>query len=63
MNDRNTLIATAVFIVFFLISGMLSILYNPVIKVLLFGGFLAIIISLIINKSKEEEDNKKNLPN
>jgi len=61
MNDRNTLIATAVFMVFFLITGMLDILYNPVIKVLLLGGFLVIIINVIITKSKEEK-NKKNLP-
>ena len=61
MNDFKTLIATAAFVIFFLVFGILDILDNPVMKFILIGGFLLIIIKIILTKSKED-DNKKNLP-
>ncbi len=61
MNDKTSLIATVVLMLFFFVSGLLNILDNPVIKILLFAGFVAIIINIIITKSKDKDD-RKNLP-
>jgi len=58
MNDHRTLIACGAVMLFFFISGLLDILDNLVIKVLLFAGFLAIIINIIIVKSKDDDDQK-----
>lgn len=58
MDDQTTLIGTAALILFFLVAGMLDILDNPVIKGILFSGFVAIIVSIIIAQSKNNEDKK-----
>lgn len=60
MNDKITLISTGVFILFFFISGLLNILDHFVVKTILFAGFIAIIVNIILIKSKDED--KKNLP-
>jgi hypothetical protein len=61
MDDHATLIGTAVLTVFFLIAGIINILDNPVIKGILFVGFIAIVASIIIAHSKKD-DSKKNPP-
>ena len=60
MNDRTTFYATWILTLFFLVSGILNILYNPVIQGLLFLGFAAIVFQIVLIKSKDR--NKKNLP-
>jgi len=55
MNDRLTLIATAVLVVFFFVGGLLDILDHLLSKIvlgLLFGG---IIINVLIAKPESEE--------
>jgi len=61
MDDQTTLIGTAVLILFFLVGGMLDILDNPVIKVILFSGFIAIVANIIIAQSKHDDDKKNPL--
>lgn len=58
MDDQTTLIGTAALILFFLVAGMLGILDNPVIMGILFSGFIAIIVSIIIAQSKQDDDKK-----
>ena len=55
MNDRITLIASAVLVVFLFIGGLLDILDHIISKIilgLLFGG---IIVNVLIAKSEFEE--------
>lgn len=55
MNDRLTLIASAILIVFFFVGGLLEILDHVASKIvlgLLFGG---IIINILITKPETEE--------
>jgi hypothetical protein len=52
MNDKITLLSTAVFTVLFFISGLLDILGNFIIKTILFVCFFAIVVNIIIVKSK-----------
>jgi hypothetical protein len=56
MNDTISLIATGALMLFFFICGAIDILDNLVIKVLLFGGYIAIIINIILVKSKEDDE-------
>lgn len=58
MDDQTTLIGTAALILFFLVAGMLGILDNPVIMGILFSGFIAIIVSIIIAQSRQDDDKK-----
>jgi len=58
MSDKFTLIASAALVAFFFASGLLDILDNLVIKVLLFAGFFAIIINIIMLQSRKEGDQK-----
>lgn len=60
MNDKITLIFTGVFTLFFFISGLLGILDHFIVKTFLFAGFIAIVVNIILVKSKDED--KKNLP-
>jgi len=60
MNDKITLLATALFTVFFFVCGLIEILDNFIIKTILFVGFIAIFVNIILVKSKD--DDKKNLP-
>jgi hypothetical protein len=59
MNDKITLLSTAVFTLFFFISGLLDILDHFLIKTILFVGFCAIVVNIILVKSKDRD--KKNL--
>ena len=59
-NDRISLIATVILTVLFLVSGILDILNLLVIRIVIFALFLAIIINILVIKSKDED--KKNLP-
>ena len=61
MNNRITLIASAVLTVFFFVGGLLNVLDHLASKIVLFGGFLLIIINVILS-SKPEENKEKNLP-
>jgi hypothetical protein len=60
MNDKITLLATALFTVFFFVFGLLSILDHFLVKTILFVVFLGIVVNIILVKSKDE--NQKNLP-
>ena len=60
MNDRISLIATAILIIFFLASGVLDILEVLIVRIIIFVVFLTIIINILIVKSKDEDE--KNLP-
>ena len=59
MNNKITLIVTALFTSFFFVCGLLDILDHFLVKTILFTGFVAIIVNLIILKSKDGD--KKNL--
>ncbi|MBT8287483.1 MAG: hypothetical protein HKN00_12180 [Flavobacteriaceae bacterium] len=61
MNDKSALIGTVAFILFFLLAGILGISDNPLVKALLFLGFLAIVIHIVMTKAKDRTD-KKNPP-
>ncbi len=52
MSDSSALIGTAVFILFFLVTGILGILDNPVTKLVLFGGFLILLGYIVFVKTK-----------
>lgn len=60
MNDKITLFASGIFIVFFFISGMLDILDYFVVKIILLVIFLGIVVNIILVKTKGK--NKKNMP-
>jgi hypothetical protein len=60
MNDKISLISTAILTIFFLVCGVLDILDVLSIRITIFLIFIAIIINIIIVKSKEEDE--KNLP-
>lgn len=60
MNDRISLLASAILIIFFLVSGVLDILDLLIVRIIIFTVFLAIIINILIIKSKDEDE--KNLP-
>ena len=60
MNDKSTLLATALLIAFFFIAGLLQLLDNFIVMMILFLGFIGIVVHIILVKSKN--DSKKNLP-
>lgn len=60
MNDKITLFASGIFIVFFFISGMLDILNYFLVKIILLVIFLGIVVNIILVKTKGKS--KKNLP-
>ena len=58
MNDKITLLSTAFFTLFFFITGILDILDHFLVKTILFAGFFAIVINIILVKSKCEDKKK-----
>jgi hypothetical protein len=60
MNDKISLLSTAVLTLFFFISGLLDIMSHFLVKTILFVGFFAIVVNIILVKLKDR--NKKNLP-
>ena len=60
MNDKFTLLASALLVAFFFIAGLLELLDNFIVMMILFIGFFGIVINIIIIKSRD--DHKKNLP-
>ncbi|WP_412985846.1 hypothetical protein [Pontimicrobium sp. IMCC45349] len=60
MNDKISLLACALLTIGFVVSGLLDILDNLVVRALLFAGYFIIVFNIIIVKSKDED--KKNLP-
>jgi hypothetical protein len=60
MNDKITLWFTAVFTLFFFVTGLLDLLDHSIVKTILFTGFLGIVVNIILVKSKN--GNQKNLP-
>ncbi len=61
MNDRFTLLASALLVAFFFIAGLLELLDNFIVMMILFIGFFGIVINIVIIKSRDDE-HKKNLP-
>ena len=60
MNDKLTLLTSALLVAFFFIAGLLELLDNFIVMMILFIGFLGILINIVIIKSRN--DHKKNLP-
>ena len=60
MNDKITLLSTALYTLFFFVTGILDILDHFLVKTILFAGFFGIVVNIILVKSKDED--KKNLP-
>jgi TM2 domain-containing membrane protein YozV len=60
MSDKTTLLATALLVAFFFIAGLLELLDNFIVMMILFLGFIGILVHIILVKSKD--DDKKNLP-
>jgi hypothetical protein len=60
MNDKITLLATGILTLFFFITGLLDLLDHFLVKTVLFVLFFAIVVNIILAKSKDED--KKNLP-
>ena len=56
MKDRYILLATAFLAIFFFIGGMLDILDHFLSKMILFTGFLGVVIYMIIIKAKDDEN-------
>ena len=54
MNDKLTLLASALLVLFFLIGGLTNILDLMISKVILLGGFIAIILVILLAKPKEK---------
>jgi len=59
-NDKISLFFTALLAAFFFIAGLLNLLDNFIVRMLLFLGFIGIVVNIIIIKSKS--GNKKKLP-
>jgi len=63
MNDRYILLATAILVIFFFVGGLMDILGHFLSKMFLFVGFLAIVISIIVIKARDDDESQqKNLP-
>jgi TM2 domain-containing membrane protein YozV len=60
MSDKTTLLTTALLVAFFFITGLLELLDNFIVMMILFLGFIGIVIHIILGKSKDTD--KKNLP-
>jgi len=60
VKDKTSLLATALLAAFFFTTGMLDLLDNFIVMMVLFLGFIGILVNIIIVKSKD--DNNKNLP-
>lgn len=58
MNDKITLIFTGIFTLFFFISGLFDIMSHFLVKTILFVGFLAIVVNIILVKSKGKGEKK-----
>ncbi len=55
MGDKITLLATALLVAFFFIAGLLELLDNFIVMMILFLGFIGIVIHLILGKSKDAD--------
>ena len=62
MSNRFVFMLSAFLVIFFFIGGLLDILGHFISKMILVCGFLAIVIHMIIIKSKDEDNQEKNLP-
>ena len=62
MSNRFVFMLSAFLVIFFFIGGLLDILGYFISKMILVCGFLAIVIHMIIIKSKDEDNQEKNLP-
>ena len=60
MKDKTSLLSTALLAAFFFIAGLLGLLDNFIVMMILFLGFIGIVVHIILVKSKD--DSKKNLP-
>ncbi len=58
MSDKISLLSTAVFTLFFFISGLFDIMSHFLVKTILFVGFLAIVVNIILVKSKGKGEKK-----
>ncbi|RLD29463.1 MAG: hypothetical protein DRI75_03160 [Bacteroidetes bacterium] len=59
MNDKIFLLSTAIFALFFFVSGLLDILNHFLVKTILFVGFFAIVINIILVVKSKSKDKKK----
>jgi hypothetical protein len=54
MNDKVTLLATGILVVFFVITGLFGLLDNFLVMMLLFIGFIGIVVNILIIKSRKD---------
>jgi hypothetical protein len=60
MNDKITLLGTALYTVFFFVTGIMDLLDHFMVQAILFTGFMAIVVDIILVKTKGGD--KKDLP-
>jgi len=53
MNNKISLLLSALLVIFFVVSGLLDMLDEAIVKIILFVGFFGIIVNIIIIKSKK----------
>lgn len=58
MSDKTTLLATGLLVAFFFITGLLELLDNFIVMMVLFLGFIGIVVHIILVKSKEDSKKK-----
>ncbi|WP_347925361.1 hypothetical protein [Pontimicrobium sp. SW4] len=54
MKNNVTLLATALLVAFFFIAGLLQLLDNFIVMMLLFLGFIGIVVNIILIKSRDD---------
>ena len=54
MNNKVGLLLSALLVLFFVISGLLDVLDDVIVKTILFVGFSGIIVNIILIKSKKQ---------
>ncbi len=53
MSDKQSLLLSGLLVAFFFVAGLLDLLDSPIVMAILFVGFLAIGINIVVVKSKD----------
>ena len=56
-NDKISLFSTALLALFFFVVGLLDLLDNFIVRMILFLGFIGIVINIIIIKARSSNTN------
>ena len=54
MNDKLTLLASAILVAFFFVAGLFDLLDHVITKIILFVGFFGLGLSIVIVKSRDK---------